>query len=182
VRGVPVALLPGRRPAHLLDTPLTDAYSGGMAIHSRNKGANAEREVRDIVRAAGFECIRDGQIYDDDDPNDDLAHNIPGVHIEVKRRETLAIPAWCRQAEDDARGRVPWVVFRQSKQPWRAVVPFVFMLNLTAMALAQHAEIAAWQELAATCPGPHAAERDWDEWYAHRAKLFPATGDAAMSG
>lgn len=106
-----------------------------MPIHSRNKGANAEREVRDIIREAGFEAHRDGQIYGDDGPNEDIAHNIPGVHIEVKRRETLSLPAWCRQAEEDARGRVPWVVYRQSHQPWRVVLPFRWVLRLVMAAL-----------------------------------------------
>lgn len=155
-------------------------------IHSRNKGANAEREVRDIVRAAGFEATRDGQVYEDDEPNEDLVHNIPGVHIEVKRRETLAIPAWCRQAEEDARGRVPWVVFRQSRQPWRAVVPFVFLLNLTAMALAQHAEIEEMRKVIDAIPMPSAHDPGvyWDAWQAAQAfkATHPATGDAPEGG
>ena len=109
--------------------------------HSRNKGANAEREVRDILREHGFDAHRDGQIWLDDDPNEDLVHNIPGVHIEVKRRETLAIPAWLRQTEDDARGRVPWLVFRQSRQPWRVIVPLRFLLNMTRAVLHMRAAL-----------------------------------------
>jgi len=51
--------------------------------------------------------------------------------MEAKRRETLAIPQWLRQAETDARpGLVPVVAFRQSRQPWRVVVPLEEFLRL----------------------------------------------------
>jgi len=44
------------------------------------------------------------------------------VRIEVKRQETLAIPAWCRQAAKDA-GHLPWVVLhRRSREPWRVTL------------------------------------------------------------
>jgi len=99
-----------------------------MPLHSRNKGANGEREVRDIVRAHGFSADRDGRL------DWDLRHDVPGVHLEVKRRETLAIPAWIRQAEEDAAKHVPpveaCVVFRQSHQPWRVVVSLDHYLKL----------------------------------------------------
>lgn len=88
---------------------------GGLT--SRRKGASAEREFRDVLRTFGFKAYRDGRL------DADLAHNVPGVHIEVKRRETLAIPAWCRQAERDSRGLVAVVAFRRSREPWRVVVP-----------------------------------------------------------
>lgn len=92
---------------------------------SRRKGASGEREVRDIFRRHGFHCVRDGRF------EGDLNHDVPGVWVEVKRRETLAIPAWLRQAEHDApEGTVPWVVFRRSKEPWRVVMPLEEALRL----------------------------------------------------
>jgi hypothetical protein len=101
-----------------------------MPLHSRNKGANGEREVRDVLRRHGFSADRDGRL------DWDLRHDVPGVHLEVKRRETLAIPAWTRQAEEDAARHDPpveaCVVFRQSHQPWRACVNFEWLLALIA--------------------------------------------------
>jgi len=81
---------------------------------SRNKGANAEREVRDTIRAYGFEADRDGRLAAD------LRHNIPHVHIEVKRCETWYVPAWWRQTVQDAGFLNPVLVMRRSREPWWA--------------------------------------------------------------
>lgn len=80
--------------------------------------------MRDIFRAHGFECRRDGRL------DDDLAHNIDGFHFEVKRRETLALPEWTRQAERDAGDRVPCVAYRRSREPWRVSLPLEALLTL----------------------------------------------------
>ena len=89
--------------------------------NSRRKGANGEREFRDVLRAHGFEAHRDGQQRFG---HRDLTHNIPWTHLEVKRRETVAIDSWCRQAEEDAGpDENPVVVWRRSKAPWRAAMP-----------------------------------------------------------
>lgn len=96
---------------------------GGLS--SRRKGAGGEREVRDVLRKHGFRCDR-GQ-----PPYGDLVHDVPGVHLEVKRCETWSLRAWLRQAEADARdGEVPWVVFRGSREPWRVVMPLEEALRL----------------------------------------------------
>ena len=86
-----------------------------------------------MLRRHGYAASRDGQIGDGSDlagPNEDLRHNVGGVHFEVKRRETLALPQWTRQAEDDARGRVAIVVYRRSQEPWRASLDFEYLLYL----------------------------------------------------
>lgn len=104
-----------------------------MPLNSRRKGAAAEREVRDVLRRHGYAASRDGQIGDGSDlagPNEDLKHNVRGIHFEVKRRETLALPQWARQAADDARGRTPIVVYRTSRTPWRADLDFEYLLYL----------------------------------------------------
>jgi Holliday junction resolvase len=102
-----------------------------VPIHSRRKGAAAEREVRDLLRRAGYHASRDGQITDRfAGPNEDLVHDVRDVHFEVKRRETLALPQWTRQAEDDARGRKAVVVYRRSQEPWRASLDFEYLLYL----------------------------------------------------
>lgn len=85
--------------------------------NSRRKGADAEREFRDVLRSHGFFAERDGRL------DADLAHDVPGVHFEVKRRERLEINEWISQAERDAGGKTPVVAFRRSRQPWRVIVP-----------------------------------------------------------
>jgi hypothetical protein len=53
------------------------------------KGANGEREFRDVIREYDFEAERDGQTRVArwaGEPNLDVRHNIPGVHFEVKRQ------------------------------------------------------------------------------------------------
>jgi hypothetical protein len=106
-----------------------------VAAKSRRKGANGEREFRDVVREFGFDCERDGQTTSRrflGAANLDLRHTVPGVHMEVKRRETYGIDAWLSQAEVDAARecKEPWVCFRKSKQPWRVIVNARWLLGL----------------------------------------------------
>ena len=95
-----------------------------MGLPSRRKGASGEREVRDILRRFGIEARRDGRL------DDDLVHGLDGFHIEVKRREQYDLGPWLEQAEEDAKGREPIVVFRKSKQPWRAVIRLEALLQI----------------------------------------------------
>lgn len=92
----------------------------------REKGARGEREFAELLREYGFDARRDGRL------DDDLDHDVPGVHIEVKRRNTLALPSWTRQAEQDAGGRVPVVAYRGDRDPWRVSMPAAFFLELLA--------------------------------------------------
>lgn len=95
-----------------------------MTATSRRKGASGERELAALLRRHGFSARRDGRL------DDDLAHNVPGVHIEAKRCEAPRVTAWLRQAERDAKGRVPVVAYRRNREPWRAVVPLEWLLAL----------------------------------------------------
>jgi Holliday junction resolvase len=79
----------------------------------REKGARGEREFAELLRQHGFEAKRDGRL------EDDLAHNVPDVHFEVKRCERLDLPCWTRQAEADAGSRDAVVAYRKSGEPWR---------------------------------------------------------------
>lgn len=93
-----------------------------MSASQRRKGAAAERElcklladelgieVRrnvDQARAGGADCLM-----------------VPGYAIEVKRREMLARPTWWKQTVEQAAkaGAEPICFYRQSRQPWRALV------------------------------------------------------------
>ena len=97
-----------------------------MGRSSRQKGARGEREFRDLLRRYGFACDRDGS------ERGDLIHDVPGIHFEVKRRETLALPAWIRQAEGDAGDKVPVIAWRKNGQLWRVDAPAAHYLGLLA--------------------------------------------------
>ena len=95
---------------------------------SRNKGAGAEREFTAIVNAAlGTNVARKlGQAREG---GDDV--QLGNYRIEVKRRETLSIMAWCRQVEACCKaGEVPVVAFRQNSQEWRCVLKLNDLLTL----------------------------------------------------
>ena len=104
-----------------------------MSRSEREKGANGEREVAALFRAAGFDCNRT--------PNSgglritgDLYGDIP-AHIEVKRQEVLRLPLWLRQARDEApEGVLPVVAFRQNRGEWYAALPLTALIDLLATA------------------------------------------------
>jgi hypothetical protein len=87
-------------------------------------------ELAHAIRAHGFACERTGR---NGRTSEDLTHDIPGVWLEAKRRETLALPEWLRQAERDAGDLTPVVAFRRSREPWRVVVPLDSWLALKAL-------------------------------------------------
>lgn len=95
-----------------------------MGKPSREKGARGERDFRDLLRRYGFYARRDGRL------DDDLQHDVDGVHFEVKRCERLEIPKWLEQAKRDAGARVPAVAFRRNHDIWRVVVPAEHYLEL----------------------------------------------------
>ena len=89
-----------------------------MSRSQRRKGADAEREFRDLLRQHGFHAERDGTRH-----GDLRATNLDRYHIEIKRAETLRIPDWLRQTEHDAGEQIPVLAFRSSRQPWRVILP-----------------------------------------------------------
>lgn len=111
-----------------------------MGRSSRVKGAVGEREVRDLLREAGFAARRDGRL------DEDLVHDIDGWHLEVKRRETYRIDEWLEQTERDAGGRKPLLIFRKSRQPWRAVIRLEDLLPLLRDTNHQRMDIGLHQE------------------------------------
>lgn len=85
-----------------------------MSRAQRAKGIRAELEVAALLRGHGFHARRDGRL------DADLAHDLDGYHLEVRRREMLALPAETRDAEHAAGGRVAIVCYRRSREPWHA--------------------------------------------------------------
>lgn len=108
-----------------------------MGKASRDKGNRGELEVAHILKAAGFDAERT--------PNSgglqvkgDLTHNVDGLHLEVKRQETVCLPEWLRQAHEEAGSdEVPVVVLRKSKTKkngpigeWHACLPLDALIEL----------------------------------------------------
>jgi hypothetical protein len=85
---------------------------------SRRKGQAGERELAAILNAHGFNCRRDGRLAVD------LVHDCDGYHIEAKRVERVKLWEWIGQTDADAArlGLQPVLAFRQTGQPWRAIV------------------------------------------------------------
>jgi len=94
-----------------------------MGKMSRDKGAAAEREVFKIIRdTTGIDIMRNLEQYQGTDSD---AH-ILGFCIEIKRVEQLSLKTWWDQVLKVARKsrEVPVLIYRQSRQPWRVMLPW----------------------------------------------------------
>lgn len=107
---------------------------------SRAKGSAAERELaKELVRLFATHGItatagrtaplqsggRRDLLPEGVSAADVTCDLLPDDHCEVKRDEVggrairEALPAWCEQAERDAKGGRWFVAWRQNRQPWR---------------------------------------------------------------
>ena len=108
------------------------AAASKRGLASRRRGAAAEREFAGMLSNELGQVVK-RKLGQARDGGDDI--QVGRYRIEVKRREKLAIEAWCKQVEaacttaahigDDGQVHqdVPVVVFRRNGEPWRAVVP-----------------------------------------------------------
>lgn len=94
---------------------------------SRQKGARFERQLAKILTAAGFPSTRNAR---NGISTDDIAHSVPGVHIEAKHCEKLEIPKWWRQAESDCDGREIVIAFKQNRVEPKVVITLAHYLEL----------------------------------------------------
>lgn len=100
-----------------------------MKINSRAKGKAGELEARDLLRRFGFTAKR-GQQHAGGTDSPDVVHNIPGLHIEVKRVERLNLEEAMAQAARDAGENTPCVLHRRNKGKWMATIPAEVLLVL----------------------------------------------------
>lgn len=92
-----------------------------MAINSKRKGIIGELEVASILRDYGYNTRR-GQQFSGANGDADVV-GVPGLHIEVKRREQLNIHDAMDQAKRDARqGEIPSVFHRKNNTEWLVTV------------------------------------------------------------
>ena len=93
-----------------------------MGKMSREKGKRGERELAKRLREYGYECRR-GQQYSGAAGDADVT-GLPGIHIEVKRTESLRLYDALSQAKADAReGELPAVMHRKNNCEWVAIMP-----------------------------------------------------------
>ena len=82
-------------------------------MNSRRKGAAGEREVAGILRGYGYKARR-GQQYCGSNGDADVV-GLPGIHIEVKRREKLNIYEAVDQSKRDRKpDELPAVFHRKN--------------------------------------------------------------------
>lgn len=98
---------------------------GGKA--SRDRGIRFEKEIATDASIA-FRTIVKRKLAASRDGGDDL--EVGPLSIECKRRQSLAIPEWIRQAEANAGGKIPVVVFRRDNEPAYAVVRWSDLLDM----------------------------------------------------
>jgi len=100
-----------------------------MAVNSRRKGADGERELSAKLREYGFSCRRGQQFCGANGDADVIG--LPGVHIECKRVERLNIHEAVAQAVRDAKtGEIPAVFHRRNRTKWLVTVPMDEFMKL----------------------------------------------------
>ena len=107
--------------------------TGRMA---KNKGANGERELRDLLEAWAAPVCRHYGVDNIELERTAAAQSRAGGYdlsgldwlaIEVKRVEQLAVAAWWRQTLSQTKeGQLPFLAWRQNRKPWhfRVLVPW----------------------------------------------------------
>lgn len=103
-----------------------------MGKAQRDKGLRGELDVRHIFEAAGF-TVRGLEGKGD---NLIVCGETIVLHLEVKRQEIIKIDLWSKQAESEApQGALPLVIYRRSRQPWRASLRLTDLLGLLCLAV-----------------------------------------------
>ena len=89
-----------------------------MTINSRNKGAQGERELANILKDYGYKAWR-GQQFSGANGDADV-EGLLDVHIECKRVEKLNIDKAMEQSRRDAlvNNEIPTVFHRRNRKKW----------------------------------------------------------------
>ena len=101
-----------------------------MGKKQQRKGADGERELASILTGYGYAAERGGSLTYGSVPD---VTGLPGIHIEVKRREQLNLLEAIRQAEADAARFMdgkPAVFHRKNRSPWLVTMPLEAWMQL----------------------------------------------------
>ena len=85
-------------------------------VDSREKGKRYERELAAILRAAGYPDARRTAQYQGNSGKAYDIEGVPGIAIEAKHREKMALYDWIAQAVRDSEGSglIPVVMHRKN--------------------------------------------------------------------
>ena len=99
-------------------------------LNGKKKGKAGELEVARILCSYGYPCRR-GQQYSGANGDADVV-GLPGIHIEVKRRENLNVYEAIEQAKRDAAkiGILPTVMWRRNDHEWLVTMPMEAWMQL----------------------------------------------------
>ncbi len=100
---------------------MTKSPTKRPSVNSRAKGARGERELAIFLQERGFEARRGQQNKGGADSPDVIA-NLPNVHIECKRTETLSLYTAMTQAIKDAGTKTPTVWHKRNHKPWLVIL------------------------------------------------------------
>lgn len=103
-----------------------------MAKISRDRGASFEREVANLFKDWGYEAFRTAQHMGKTGQAPDV--KVDYLHVECKRRRTIAVYEWYEQARQDAlaegKGNLPTVIFRADNKPPMVMMHFEDFIHL----------------------------------------------------
>lgn len=89
-------------------------------VHALNKGKNGEREIINLLKQNGINCVCRNLDQARDGGSDILG--IKGLCVEVKRQEKLAIDRWWQQVLKACKKKqIPVLIYRQSRKTWQVV-------------------------------------------------------------
>lgn len=97
---------------------------------SQRKGAEGERELARMLEAEGYTVQRGGSLSFGDLPD---LYGLPGIHIEVKRRERLNLSEAMGQAVRDSErfgDGDPAVFHRRNRESWLVTMKLSDWLKL----------------------------------------------------
>ena len=102
-----------------------------MGSMSRRKGAVGEREAAEKLNEVLGTRFHRGRQYHGGPESPDLAGDLPGLHLEVKRVERVRLYEALGQARRDAApDQVPVVMHRANNRPWVVVVEVADLIRL----------------------------------------------------
>lgn len=106
-------------------------------MNSRAKGCRGERELRDVLRAAGFTQARRGQQFAGGNESPDIiVPELPTIHWECKRVQAGNPYNWMRQAMADSAGGgvvptlTPVVAHKRNGEDWLAIIRLGDLIQL----------------------------------------------------